>query len=78
MRQGEEVPKIPKVAAEDPSGEWRLYEIEDTFDGQYFRVYHKHDDGWYQQLTLMAVCGMCRAQAPKEMEGFKNLLKWER
>ncbi len=85
MRQGEVVPYVPKIVAEDETGQWRLYELEDRPEtvmtgggSSYYRGYHKHEEVWIQQLVIMPVCPMCRAEAPKEMQGFKKLLEWER
>jgi hypothetical protein len=67
----------PKLVVEDESGDWRLYELNDSGHRPLYRAYHKHDEGWVSQLILMAVCARCRAEAPKAMKGFENLVRWE-
>ncbi len=84
MRQGKEVPNVPKIVVEDETKQWRLYELYDrvgtviTGRDSYYRVYHKHEEAWIGQLVLMPVCSRCRAEAPKEMQGFEKLLEWEK
>ena len=68
----------PKLVVEDDSGDWRLYELRESGFSPLYRAYHRHGDDWVCQLTLMAVCAECRAEAPEAMEGFENLIRWER
>ncbi len=72
----------------DPGGKWK-FEIDDKYKELGFIRFHKHENVWSRVKSIKTgkydsvhgwvfVCNACEEPTPEIMEGFINLIAWDR